>query len=90
VEVDVLLDLVDDRVAVRSFLPERDIGALAGPVAVDEENPGGQVGAVVTGETFGEVQDEVQECGRPAGCDHVAGIDDHPVNGHVHCRVAAL
>ena len=52
VEVDVLLDPVDDHVAVRSFTAERDVGALAGPVAVDQQNLGGQIRTVVTGETF--------------------------------------
>src|SRR5205807_1806566 len=65
-QVDVLLNLVHDQVVVRSFPAERDVGELAGAVAVDQEDLGGEVGAVVTGETFDEVQDQVQERGRPA------------------------
>ena len=51
---------------VRSFAAERNVGELARAVAVDQENLGGQVGAVVIGEPFDEVQDQVQERGRAA------------------------
>jgi hypothetical protein len=52
VQVDVLLDLVHDQVVVSSFPAERDAGELAGAVAIDQEDLGGQVGAVVTCETL--------------------------------------
>src|SRR5262249_7470137 len=55
-EVDVLLDLVNDRVAVRPLTAERYIRALAGPVAVDQQNLGGLISAVVTSETFHDVK----------------------------------
>src|SRR5262249_41461501 len=90
VQVDVLLDLVHDQVVVRSFPAERDVGELAGAVPVDQEDLGGEVGAVVTGETFDEVQDQGQERGRPARGDHVAVIDDHPFGGDLDRRVAPL
>jgi len=88
VHVHVLLDLVHDHVVMRSFPAECNIGELAGAVAVNQEDLGGQVGAVVAGETFDEVQDQVQERRRPARCDHVAVVDDHPLGRYVHRRIA--
>jgi hypothetical protein len=56
--VDVLLDLVDDQVVMRSFAAERDVGELAGAVSVGEQYLGGQIRPVVTGEAFHQVQDQ--------------------------------
>src|SRR6266851_4746427 len=66
VQVDMLLHLVHDWIVMRSFPAERDVGELAGAVAVDQENLGGEVGAVMTGETLDEVEDQIQERSRPA------------------------
>jgi hypothetical protein len=48
-----------------------------------------RVGAVVTCETLDEVQDQVQERGRPARCYDITVVHDHPANRHVYRRVAA-
>src|SRR5439155_7360266 len=82
-------DLVHELVVMRSFAAERDVGQLAGTVAVDQQHLGGQVGAVVAGEPLDQVENQVQERGRPAGGDDVAGIHDHLVGRHVHRRVAS-
>jgi hypothetical protein len=66
VEIDVLLDLVNDHVVVRPFAPEGDVRPLAGPVAIDQQDLGPQVGAFVPGESLDQVQNQVQEGGRPA------------------------
>src|SRR5215469_1408127 len=60
-EVDVLLDLVNDGVAMRPFPAERYIWALAWPVAVDQQNLGGLISAVVTRETLHDVEHQVQK-----------------------------
>ncbi len=59
------------------------------PVAASQQNLGGQVGAIVPGETLDQAQDQVQERSRPARGDHVAVINDHPVGCYVHRRVAS-
>jgi hypothetical protein len=55
VQVDVLLDLVHELVVVRPLAAERDVRELARAVAVDQQDLGGQVGAVVTGEALDQV-----------------------------------
>src|SRR5262249_32276029 len=61
VGVDVLLDLVDDDVVVGAPRKWCDVGQLAGPVPVDEQNSGGDVGVGMPTEPLDEVQHEVQE-----------------------------
>src|SRR5258708_39095076 len=59
--VDVLLDLVDDQVVMRSFAAERDVGGLTGAMSGGEEYLGGQIRPVVTGEAFPPGQDHIPE-----------------------------
>jgi hypothetical protein len=52
VHVDVLLDLMDKRVVVRSSPAERDVRKLARAVTVDQQNLGGRIGVRVAGESL--------------------------------------